>query len=75
MKAFESNFTNVIIRFYVMMGVVIIAGFTGLWWLAVLALPIFLTGMMSVRFFDKKSTENGKVVKFDKKDKEQRAAM
>ena len=46
MKFFEANFVTVIKRFYLMMAVVVIAGFTGVWWLAVLALPIFLSAMM-----------------------------
>jgi hypothetical protein len=35
----------VILRFYLMMGVVILAGFTGQWWLSILALPILLSIM------------------------------
>ena len=60
MKAFEANFTTVIMRFYLMMAVVLIAGFTGLWWLAILALPIFLSSMMCVKFFDRKEKGNKK---------------
>lgn len=48
MQAFEANFANVIIRFYLMMGVVLLAGFTGIWWLGLFALPIFLTGVLGI---------------------------
>lgn len=48
MKAFETNFANVLIRFYLMMTIVIIAGFTGAWPLALLALPIFLTAILGI---------------------------
>ena len=74
MKAFESNFVSTIIRFYLMMAVVIIAGFTGQWWLAVLALPIFLTGLLSIRFFDKKK-DSGKVVKMRGSEKQIKEAI
>ena len=46
---------TVILRFYLMMAVVIIAGFTGQWWLSLLALPIMLSIMTGYSF--KKNTE------------------
>ncbi len=46
MKAFETNFANVLVRFYLMMAVVIIAGFTGFWALGLLALPLFLGAIL-----------------------------
>ncbi len=63
MKAFEASLTTVVLRFYLMVGVVILAGFTGQWWLAILALPIFLSSMMCVKFFDKKEKKSAKQVK------------
>ncbi|MEZ4934094.1 MAG: hypothetical protein R2788_18465 [Saprospiraceae bacterium] len=73
MKAFEANFVTVIIRFYLMMAVVLIAGFTGIWWLAILALPIFLSSMMCVKFFDKKEdVKHGKPVKMVQMKQERR---
>ena len=75
MKAFEAKFTTVIMRFYLMMAVVIVAGFTGFWWLAVLALPIFLSSMMCVKFFDKKESNNGKLVQMKPERKELREAV
>ena len=44
------NIGTVIIRFYLMMAIVIIGGFTGQWWIAILALPVFLSTMMAVKF-------------------------
>ena len=41
---------GLMIRLYLMMAVVILAGFTGLWYLALLALPIFLSCLMGVQF-------------------------
>ena len=46
MKQFNINIVTMILRFYLMMMVVIIAGFIGQWWLAILAFPIFLSSML-----------------------------
>ena len=48
MKLFELSFGALMIRFYLIMLVIIVAGFTGLWWLAILALPIFFTALMGM---------------------------
>ena len=48
MKFFELSIANFVLRFYALMAVVIIAGFTGIWPLALLALPIFLSGMLGL---------------------------
>lgn len=50
MKFFQLDFTTVILRFYLMMAVVIVALFTGYPVLASLALPIFLSAMMGIQF-------------------------
>jgi len=52
MKAFEASLPTVIIRFYLMVGVVILAGFMGVWWLALLSLPIFLSSILCIKFND-----------------------
>ncbi len=79
MKAFEAKFTTVIKRFYLMMAVVLVAGFTGVWWLAVLALPIFLSSMMCVKLFDKKDDagkgKHIKMVQMKKERKEMKEAV
>ena len=46
MKLFKLSVAGLILRFYAMMAVVVIGGFTGQYWLMVLALPIFLSAMM-----------------------------
>jgi len=46
MQAFEANFAAVVTRFYLMMAIVIAAGFTGYWLLGLFALPVFLTGIL-----------------------------
>jgi len=50
MKLFELTLPGMVIRFYLMMVVVITAGFTGFWAIALLALPIFLSGMVGMTF-------------------------
>jgi hypothetical protein len=43
----ESNLTmgEMIARYFLMMAIVIFAGFSGIWWLAVLALPTLLSAI------------------------------
>lgn len=50
LKAFDLNIGNVMMRFYLMMAVVIAAGFSGYWLVALLALPIFLSTIMGISF-------------------------
>lgn len=49
-KFFNLNFGTVLLRFYLMMGVVIAAGFSGFWLIGLLALPIFLSIMLGLSF-------------------------
>lgn len=46
------GFGSVVFRYYLMMAVVVVAGFAGIWPLALLALPIFISAILglSVRF-------------------------
>ena len=53
MKLFELSLGALMIRFYLIMLVIIVAGFTGLWWLAILALPIFFTALMGMTIVKK----------------------
>ena len=39
---------GVIWRFYLMMAIIIVAGFTHMWWLCLLALPVFFSALMGV---------------------------
>ncbi|MDX1478826.1 MAG: hypothetical protein R3301_14030 [Saprospiraceae bacterium] len=49
MKLFRLNFATIVLRYYLMMLIVIVAGFTGQWWLATLALPVFLSCLMALK--------------------------
>lgn len=50
MKFLDLSLSTLMLRFYLMMAVVIIAGFSGLWFLSILALPIFFSALMGIRF-------------------------
>ncbi len=50
LKPFSLTFGTMILRFYLMMAVVIVAGFTGYWLLGLLALPIFLSVLLGIGF-------------------------
>ena len=48
MKAFELNLGTMLLRYYLMMLVILAAGFTGQWWLAAFGLPIFLSTILGL---------------------------
>jgi hypothetical protein len=50
MKFLQLNLTTLILRFYLLMAVVIIAFFAGIPWLSILALPILFSALMGIRF-------------------------
>jgi hypothetical protein len=50
LKVFDLNIITLVWRFYLMMGVMVIAGFSGYWLIALLALPIFLSIIMGISF-------------------------
>jgi hypothetical protein len=50
MKLFQLSITALIIRFYILMAIVVVAGFSGLWLLSLLALPVFFSGLLGVQF-------------------------
>ena len=50
MKLLELQLSTLILRFYLVMAIVIGAGFIGQWWLAILALPVFYSALMGLKF-------------------------
>lgn len=50
MKLFHLNVTALILRFYLLMAIVIVAFFIDYPILSILALPVFLTAMMGISF-------------------------
>ncbi|MBR9919626.1 MAG: hypothetical protein GYB31_02230 [Bacteroidetes bacterium] len=63
MKPFSLSLSAIVSRFFLMMGVIIAAGFSGMWWLSILALPIFLSALMGVKFGGEKKEEKRKDAK------------
>ena len=69
MKLFKLSVAGVIWRFYLMMALIVIAGFTGLWFLAILALPLFFSALMGVSFDLKTSVKDEAKTKVETKSK------
>ena len=65
MRMFEASIGTVVLRFYLMMFVVIGSLFAGVPWLAVLAMPIFLSAMLGISF-KKEKTSDKKVSSYTK---------
>ncbi len=61
MNYFEASFDTIIIRFYMLMTIVIGSLFIGAPIFAYLAVPIFLSAMLGVTFWSKKTTKSKKV--------------
>lgn len=61
MKFLNLSLAGLMLRFYLMMLIVVIAGFTHMWLLSLLALPVLLSALMGVQFKRKpQSSETGK---------------
>lgn len=64
---YELSLPGVILRFYLMMLIVVIAGFVGQWWLALLSLPILVSILAGYKIGRQKKVENaGKMVQMEK---------
>ena len=50
MKLLELSISTLILRFYLLMAIVIGAGFAGQWWFALLALPVFYSALVGIKF-------------------------
>lgn len=48
MKVCGANFLTVVWRLYLVMAIVLVAGFTGMWILAFLALPVFISRLLAI---------------------------
>lgn len=55
MKCFNLSLTSVLLRFYLMMAIVLVAGFTGVWWLAGFAGPVFVSVMIGLQLWPTKN--------------------
>lgn len=50
MNMFSLSIGGVVVRFFLMMAIIIAGVFTGMYWLTLIGLPIFLSGLLGVRF-------------------------
>lgn len=50
MTYFHLSFSTLLWRYYLMMAIILLAGFTGYWALAFLSLPVFLSCLLGVSF-------------------------
>jgi hypothetical protein len=63
MKFLDLNITTLMLRFYLLMAIVIAAGFSGYWSLALLALPVFFSALMGISFTRTKTERKNATVK------------
>jgi hypothetical protein len=63
MKLLDLNITTLMLRFYLLMAIVIAAGFSGYWSLALLALPVFFSALMGISFSRTKMEKRNSTVK------------
>ncbi len=63
------SFGSVIFRYYLMMAVVLIGGFTGYWGFALLAIPIFLSAILGlkIQYLPKENSKRIKQLPINKK--------
>ena len=50
MKFFEASVGTIVGRFYLMMAVIIVAGFIDQWWIAIFAFPIMISAIAGISF-------------------------
>ena len=53
MKYFNLRIDTLILRFYLLMAIVLISVFAGIPFMAILALPVFLSGMLGVTIINR----------------------
>jgi len=76
MKYFNLSIGTLVLRFYLMMLIIIVAGFIGQWWLSILALPVFLSCMLGINISKTKpTTDTAKVVKLPNKKGSEKVAI
>lgn len=49
MKIYKLNVGKMMIQLYLMMAVIIVAGFIGQWWMTIFALPLFFSAILGVQ--------------------------
>lgn len=63
MKLYATNLAEMILRFYAMMAIILIAGFTKQWWLGIVGFVLFFATLVGAKLKDENTeTGEGKVV-------------
>lgn len=62
MKLYATNVGEMVIRFYLMMAIIIIAGFTKQWWLAAIGFVLFFGALVGAKIKKVNSEEEGGLV-------------
>ncbi|MCB0522053.1 MAG: hypothetical protein H6577_14455 [Lewinellaceae bacterium] len=77
MKFFGLSLDTLLLRYFLMMAIIIVAGFVGQWWLAILAFPIFMSTIMGISFKSKNKEvkAEGKMVKMQQGTKSMKEAV
>ncbi|MAT52897.1 MAG: hypothetical protein CMN32_00340 [Saprospirales bacterium] len=73
MKLYATNLAEMVLRFYIMMAVIIIAGFTGQWWLAIVGFVVFFAALTGAKLRDAQSKEGGKRIHMSTDDQSRKA--
>ena len=73
MKLYATNLAEMVLRYYAMMAVILIAGFTGQWWLSIFGFVIFFAALTGVKIHDKRSEETGKRIQMASEDHARKA--
>ena len=73
MKLYATNLAEMILRYYAMMAVIIIAGFTGQWWLAIVGFFLFFAALTGAKFHDKNSGERSRLIHLSGDDRSRKA--
>jgi len=62
MKYFAAGFDAVVMRYYLTIGIVVLAFFANIPWLSLFCLPVFLSAILAVKFdfFNKKNEQIGR---------------
>ncbi len=73
MKLYATNLAEMVFRYYAMMAVIIIAGFSGQWWLSIVAFVLFFAALTGAKIRDEESQKDGKMIQISGADHTRKA--
>lgn len=74
MTYFTASIQTIVLRFFLMMAIIIVAIFAGVPYLAILSLPVFISAMVGLSFQLPKATESASTRQINKRTVSRRAA-